>query len=175
MCRDSGFLSFLHHNYQVSLRESWGSIMLPACLLASHCITGITWLHNEKSSKYFATMELLRAKGTIFDLCFLEENWYTQKNIAIHQIDISTCIIQIVDNYRLLLAVTQKISFEQNSRVPSSRYFVCTFHQVDKRTWIKMLFLQCTRTHCGDENIIKPRVKEIKDVLHRYRSHSIYV
>ncbi len=43
-----------------------------------------------------------------------------------------------------LLAVTQKIALEQNFRVRASRYFVCMFHQIDKSTWIKMWFLQCT-------------------------------
>ncbi len=43
-----------------------------------------------------------------------------------------------------LLTVTQKFALEQNFCVQASRYFVCTFHQVDKSTWIKMWFLQCS-------------------------------
>ncbi len=44
-----------------------------------------------------------------------------------------------------LFTVTQKFVLEQNFCVQASRYFVCTFHQIDKSTWIKMWFLQCIR------------------------------
>ena len=31
----------------------------------------------------------------------------------------------------------------------SGRYFVCTFQQVDKSTWIKMWFFQCAKIFCA--------------------------
>ena len=37
-----------------------------------------------------------------------------------------------------LVTPTQKFALEQNIRVQANRYFVCTFQEVDKSTWIKM-------------------------------------
>ena len=37
-----------------------------------------------------------------------------------------------------LLTVMQKFALEQNFHIQASRYFVCTFHQIDKCTSIKM-------------------------------------
>ncbi len=42
-----------------------------------------------------------------------------------------------------LLTVTQKFALEQNFRVQASRYFVCTFHKVDKILESKCDFPRC--------------------------------
>ena len=52
-----------------------------------------------------------------------------------------------------LLTVAQKFALEQNVRAQASKYFVCTFHQVDKSTWIKMCFLQCGQSIYMSSNL----------------------
>ncbi len=84
-------------------------------------------------SPHFSKNASCQARRNIFREC-IEDNldrnsitkiyYYTQKNIAFHQIDISSW---------QLVTVTQQFALD-DFRIHASRYFLCMFHQVDKST-----------------------------------------
>ncbi len=101
-----GFLRFakiVGGKYPVTPTPLW---LLSVFYIASLCKAG----NRERQCKFLIDMSLPVSKwcwrslhneisGTTRQMSMQKVKHYTQRNIAFHQIDISTCIVQIVGNY----------------------------------------------------------------------------
>ncbi len=102
----SKLLSNLNNNWtNLFLRLKW-----PICLYHLHIGS------QPKSQDIYCIIKVYRtcSIAKLGDIAFgtVRPFYHTQKHIAFHQIDISTCIVQIIGNY-LVMVVTQKFILEQ--------------------------------------------------------------
>ncbi len=90
-------------------------------ILASQPSADYVTNYNRSTNTCIGIIQICIGGGCmLFQVC-------VPKNIYLHH-----------SNSWQLLTVTQKFALVQNFCAQASKYFVCTFHQVDRSTWIKM-------------------------------------